>query len=203
MSKYQFHPAYAYRMNSEPYCCWHGALDPHECMEIIEHGNKKTLIDATINSSSNVNEEWRRSKVAWFNEHDVEWLYPKIEYISQQLNGQFYDFDLWGFNEDMQYTVYEESDEGFYDWHADSYTTIENNIDLRLPRKMSLTIQLSDPDDYEGGDLEINAGGRIIKAPRTLGLAVAFPSYQLHRVTPVTKGTRRSLVVWITGPRFR
>ena len=66
-----------------------------------------------------------------------------------------------------------------------------------------MSIQLSDSDDYEGGDLELMFREEPVKLDRTRGTLVAFPSFMLHRVTPVTRGTRWSLVAWITGPRWR
>jgi PKHD-type hydroxylase len=69
-------------------------------------------------------------------------------------------------------------------------------------RKISITIQLSDPDEYEGGDLELWAGVGQVKAPRFQGCAVLFPSYILHRVTPVITGTRKSLVLWVGGGHY-
>lgn len=203
MSKYKFGPAYSYELNKDPYCVWHGAFTKEECDQIIAVGEAKFPHNATINvDDDNEIDNIRRSKVSWFNENDIPWLYSKVEYISQQLNGKNYDFDLWGLNEDLQYTVYTEEDQGFYRWHQDAFTSIHNNIDLRLPRKFSLTFQLSDPADYDGGDLKIH-DGNILTAPKEQGMAIAFPSWQLHCVTPVTRGIRRSLVVWVTGPRFK
>lgn len=203
MSKYKFGPAYSYGLNKDPYCMWNGALSPEQCEEIIRVGDSKHPRGATINDDpDNKINNIRRSKVSWLKEHDIPWLYERVEYIAQQLNGQYYDFDLWGLNEDLQYTVYEEGDQGFYSWHQDAFTTIKNNIDQRLPRKFSLSFQLSDPNDYDGGDLLIHDGNQK-KTPKYQGLAIAFPSWTLHSVTPVTRGVRRSLVVWCTGPRFR
>jgi PKHD-type hydroxylase len=68
-------------------------------------------------------------------------------------------------------------------------------------RKLSLVCQLSDPSEYEGGELQINTG-EIFTPEKQKGTVILFPSYLLHRVTPVTKGTRRSLVLWIEGPAF-
>ena len=201
MSAYRFGPAYAYNLCANPWVQWVQALTPDECKQVIEAGEGKITKRASIRTRDN-DESYRRSNISWLGENDVPWLYEKLEYIAQQLNGQFYQFDLSGFDEDFQYTVYNSEDEGFYDWHCDSFSSVENNIDLRRPRKFSLTIQLDKPEDYEGGDLLINPG-REQTAPKGLGTCVAFPSFMLHKVTPVTKGIRRSLVVWITGPQFR
>jgi len=201
MSRYQFGPAYAYNLSGHPYVQWRQALSPQECRQVIEAGEAKQLQDAKVRISD-MDEDYRRSKVSWLTEEDVPWLYERLEWIVQQLNGQFYQYDLWGFDEDMQYTVYESEDEGFYDWHVDHFQSIENNIDLRRQRKMSLTIQLNDATQYVGGDILFNTG-RVERGPKGLGTAIMFPSHTLHKVNPVTEGIRRSLVVWICGPHFR
>ena len=105
-------------------------------------------------------------------------------------------FDITGFNEDLQYTRYND-DSSYYGWHIDGQVKSDNP-----PRKLSMTIQLSDPSEYEGGDFQIN-GSQLHTLPKQKGLSILFPSYTLHQVTPVTKGIRRSLVVWLCGPAFR
>tara|TARA_B100001175_G_C19044032_1_gene418788 strand:+ start:22 stop:354 length:333 start_codon:yes stop_codon:yes gene_type:complete len=106
-------------------------------------------------------------------------------------------FDVSGFSEDLQYTRYND-DKSFYNWHIDSGVTKSEHP----PRKLSLTLQLSEPSEYEGGDFQINSS-RLSTCPKEKGLVIAFPSYCLHQVTPVTKGIRRSLVVWLCGPPLR
>jgi PKHD-type hydroxylase len=71
------------------------------------------------------------------------------------------------------------------------------------PRKLSMVLQLSDPSEYDGGDLEFYVQSEPIKAEKKKGIVYVFPSWVLHRVTPVTRGTRRSLVMWIAGPKFK
>lgn len=84
---------------------------------------------------------------------------------------------------------------GLYDWHMDH--------DGFPHRKISNSVQLSNENDYEDGSLEFMDGPHIRQALRTQGTAVAFPSYFLHRVTPVTQGVRHSLVVWIGGAPYK
>jgi len=112
-----------------------------------------------------------------------------------QANKDFFNFELSSLTENLQYTEYDESVQGHYDWHFDI-----GEGPLNCNRKLSISIQLSDPADYEGGQLEF-AMGKV--AEKEQGTMVIFPSYLQHRVTPVTKGTRRSLVTWITGQPFR
>ena len=82
-------------------------------------------------------------------------------------------------------------------WHIDIGPGSINH------RKISCTIQLSDPDEYEGGDLEIWTGGDFKTIERKQGCAILFPSFLMHRVTPITKGTRRSIVLWMGGDSYK
>jgi PKHD-type hydroxylase len=85
----------------------------------------------------------------------------------------------------------------FFDWHLD-FGPGESS-----KRKLSMTIQLSDPSEYEGGDLQFMINQNIVSASREKGIIVIFPSFILHRVTPITKGTRQSIVGWVSGPPYR
>ena len=124
---------------------------------------------------------------------EIAWFYERLVVICRTLN-RAYGFDLRDFAEPPQYLVYHHSENGHFDWHVDQ--------GVAPPRKLSLTLQLTDPSRYEGGALQLN-GGNIVCAPKDRGAAIAFPSYTVHRVTPVTAGTRKSIVAWITGPNFR
>lgn len=140
----------------------------------------------------------RRSQVSWIEKNnDTSWIFQKLSHIVSVLNNETYRFDLVGFGEEIQLTHYDESYEGMYGWHVDYGG---NNSPSR---KLSLVLQLSDPSEYEGGNLELNSDGRTVVVPKRRGLLAAFPSYVLHQVTPVTKGNRQSLVAWISGPPFR
>jgi len=122
------------------------------------------------------------------------WIFERLTKTIYDANS-FYNFDLNGFFEPLQLAEYQAGD--FFDWHLDFGAGPSST------RKLSLSIQLSDSDDYEGGDLEFRIDNRIIKAPRTPGTAIIFPSFVMHRVSEITKGTRRSLVGWVSGPSFR
>ena len=107
--------------------------------------------------------------------------------------------------ESIQYTEYYASENGHYDWHQDI-----GKGELPSKRKVSITIQLSESEDYDGGELLIcvgsNGSGQLDNnrvCPRGKGVGVLFPSYMMHRVTPVTRGTRKSLVLWVGGSPFK
>jgi PKHD-type hydroxylase len=153
--------------------------------------NKAALAGLDV---SNQYDHVRRTRVSSIPETpDIAWFYERLVAICRKLNGD-YQFDLTDFSEPPQYLVYHHSENGHFDWHVDHGT--------QPPRKLSLTLQLTEPSRYEGGELQFN-GGNIVTAPRERGAAIAFPSYTVHRVTPVTAGTRKSIVAWITGPSFR
>jgi PKHD-type hydroxylase len=139
--------------------------------------------------------EIRTAKIYWLPKTD-EFLeiYKIIHQLVGKANSDFFNFRLGEIRERLQYTVYSSEDQGHYDWHVDMGP-------CRGRRKLSVVCQLSDPSEYEGGELQFN-DGRLITAEKDKGTVVIFPSYLLHRVTPVTKGTRRSLVLWVEGPSF-
>lgn len=175
---------------------WENGFSESEVQRLRVLGDGLAQMVATIGDGHV--QEIRQSKVGWIaSNNDTVWLYDKIGFIARQLNEQFFGLDLFGFVEDLQYTVYTGAGD-HYDWHVD------RGNGCLAPRKLSLTVQLSAPDEYEGGDLEFMLGGTSIEcARREQGLVYMFPSFVMHRVTPVTRGTRRSLVIWLSGPKFR
>ena len=150
--------------------------------------------------SGSIDTRIRRSGLNWMpNTQDTQWVFQKLGHIVSSLNAQFFRFDLTGFGEHIQLTNYDSSEQGMYGWHIDM------GPDTKSPcRKLSLVLQLSDPVDYEGGVLELQPHGKdVIKMRKQRGLVVVFPSWTLHQVTPVTQGSRQSLVAWLTGPAFK
>lgn len=142
--------------------------------------------------------EYNRSITRWLMpSSDTAWIYQKITTAVAMLNASHYRFDITGMDEPLYHVTYLGDDQGHYSWHADL------GHEQEAARKLSITFQMSNPSDYEGGDLEINANGRPETAPRERGKLILFPSYELHRVTPVTRGKRSALVAWIGGPPFR
>jgi PKHD-type hydroxylase len=164
--------------------------------EIRKNLDTKELHDAQIgDNGGEVNTSKRRSKIFWLPKTDefIE-LYKAFHELIGKCNADFYQFKLTEITEQIQYTVYNSDDQGYYDWHIDMGPN-------KARRKLSLVCQLSDPSEYEGGELQINTGNILIPE-KEKGTVILFPSYLLHRVTPVTKGTRRSLVLWVEGPAF-
>jgi PKHD-type hydroxylase len=139
----------------------------------------------------------RRSQIAFLGTEERHWwLYERVWAAARECNRQFFAVDIQTVEPNLQLGRYDSSDQGHYSWHTDF-------ADFRPLRKISISIQLSRSEDYEGGDLELLYGNAALKLERARGAFIAFPSFALHRVTPVTRGTRWSLVAWILGPRWR
>jgi PKHD-type hydroxylase len=151
----------------------------------------------TIVGNDEIVESIRKSKIKWIHPNDdSQWLYDKIINMVVEANNTMWNFNLYSVIDSIQYTEYSEGG-GHYDWHMDIGPGSISH------RKVSITIQLSDPNEYEGGDLELWYGGSIIQIPKNKGLTVLFPSFSMHRVTPITKGTRKSLVLWVGGEHYK
>ena len=170
---------------------------PSELDNIERLGDQLVQRQATITARSQSNAAIRVTRVGWITpEPEHRELFARVGAAAQRLNAQFFHFDIKEL-EPFQYTVYQGSEGGHYGWHVDC------GLHTPAPRKLSLSIQLSEPDAYEGCDLQFQFGPGITTAPRTRGAVIAFPSFYLHRVTPVVSGTRKALVVWANGPEFR
>lgn len=193
-------------MNSDPFShlrpftIWDNAFTPGELDGIVAYGDRLQLEKATVAyeaGNTGSDDPTRITRTAWVpRAPETAWLYERLERVIRALNAQVYCFDLSGFSDLFQYTVYDAAEQGHFDWHVDQ-------VRHTAQRKLSASLQLSDANDYEGCDLELHGGSQILKAPRTRGALVAFPAYAMHRVTPITSGIRKALVLWAAGPRFR
>lgn len=185
------------QVNHTNYYFFQEGFTKHQVEEIIKLGETYPKEKATtIGQDDLVVSDYRISEVAWIIEDEnSRWIYEKIAELCKIANKAMWNFDIWDFYDSLQYTTYY-GDGGHYDWHVDLGPGISN-------RKISCVVQLSQPEDYIGGDLEINPGGNIVTVPRGLGLVCFFPSFLLHRVKPLTSGTRKSLVTWLAGANFR
>jgi len=180
------------------YYFFENGFTPEECDKIIEVAKSFPKQAATTvgDDLGNKVSEYRKSEIAWLNQDPkTMWIYDKITEMAQVANSQMWNYDIWGYDDELQYTTYYD-DGGHYDWHADLGPGISN-------RKLSCVVQLSEPTDYEGGDLQLNPGGGITTIPRKRGQVTFFSSFVLHRVTPVISGTRISLVSWLSGANYR
>jgi len=169
---------------------------PHEIDRIRGFWDKEKTIKATLGGAKLYDDDLRQSSVMFIDNNETNtWLYHRLADLAIRMNNEIFWFDILGFHQNLQLTRYSDGD--FFEWHQDFGAG-----DLSA-RKLSMTMQLSDPDEYEGGDLQFMINQNIVSAPREKGTIVIFPSYALHRVTPITKGERQSIVGWVSGPPYR
>jgi PKHD-type hydroxylase len=184
-------------VNYDNYYWFENGFTADELSDIEELTKTIEFQTANVGQHNAVTSDHRKSKIKWCPQTDsFKWVYDKLQNMIFEANEMMWKMNITHMREEIQYTEYYDNNSGGYEWHMDCGKGIQNQ------RKISVTVQLSDPDEYEGGDLEFNIG-KEITAPRGKGNVVIFPSFFLHRVTPVTKGTRKSFVLWVGGEPYR
>jgi PKHD-type hydroxylase len=178
---------------------YENAFTEEELGYIIDWGESSDLQPGEIGSDTtqNVVSEIRQSEIGWIEfQEGTQWIFDKLAYYALDANKEMnWNFNLMGFGDEMQYTKYYGTNKGHYSWHGDVGPGVSH-------RKLSLVLQLTDPSEYEGGELEISIGSRTLTVPKVKNSLAVFPSFVLHRVLPVTQGERRSLVTWISGQNY-
>lgn len=183
---------------------WEELFNGEEIKFITEECEKSELINATV-GAADLNESIRKSNVNFHNRNENNaWIFDRFNSAIDEINGKFYGFDLYGYDF-YQYSQYKGEENGRYDFHMDMSLGNERARE-NATRKLSLTFLLNEPGvDFEGGDFQIATG--LEKDAKNInirkGTLVAFPSFIHHRVTPVTRGIRKSIVIWVEGPKFR
>lgn len=141
----------------------------------------------------------RRAQIAWLDDTgSAAWVMERIVSGVATANREQFDFAITEFGERLQVATYDESNAGHYDWHSDI-----GDGPIARRRKLTIVVQLTEPADYQGGELQINLGSALWSAERGIGDATLFASFMLHRVAPVSSGQRKSLTCWCHGPQFR
>lgn len=169
-----------------------------QCESVLSLWDEKQALKALTGASEDCllthqESEKRQSRIQWINySEETRWIFEKLCGLAFDVNDARYKFQLNGFVEPLQLTEYREGDH--YDWHTDGG---EGKFSTR---KLSLVVQLSDENDYTGGELQV-LQHRITEKEQ--GTVLFFPSYSAHKVHPVTSGLRYSLVAWISGEPFR
>lgn len=185
-----------YATEMVPFAWWENGFTEQELNWLQEQARNAKSSAVVGDGDGRLDNQVRRSQVSWLEMSESNrWVFIKLANIASKLNSQFFRFDLTGFGEALQLTNYDQAQHGMYGWHQD--------YNAMISRKLSLVLQLTDPSEYEGGNLQIVTGGQPDNVRKQRGLVVAFPSYVLHQVTPVTKGNRQSLVAWVSGPAFK
>jgi len=204
------------------YWYFKSAIPPKICDDIIKHGLSKSETMATIGGYGNKKlskEESqdlklkRNSDIVWLSD---PWVYRELHpYINEANKKAGWNFD-WDYSEQIQFTKYKLNQ--YYDWHCDSFDKPydrPNTPEHGKIRKISMTCQLTDSSEYRGGELEFDFRNydppmrdeskhlRQAKEILSKGSIIVFPSFLWHRVKPVTKGIRYSLVMWSVGDTFK
>lgn len=178
---------------------WRGLFTPTQMDDLERYCDTLPLEPARLTGSATGG--IRSTGVAWvYRNAHTEDLYLRMEAIVLRLNTDLFHFELTGLST-MQYAVYREEEAGYFDWHSD-YGRYRGDPGQE-PRKITLSLQMSDGASYEGCDLEVRAAHPVDVAARERGALMAFRAHALHRVTPITRGLRKALVVWAAGPEFR
>ena len=174
---------------------------PLQCKMVIEAGREEPRKNAQVGAEKGKKEgvidtEIRTSHISWIPFKKMPEMYKDIERTMLKTNNNHFGFEGMQITEMAQYTEYPEG--GFYDWHVDNYDNCQHEPPVR---KISMTCLLSPENEFEGGDLELIKEGQAVKLKQ--GQAAFFASFIRHRVAPVTKGVRRSLVMWFGGTPFK
>ena len=174
---------------------------PEQCQMIINAGRSEPRNTASVGNEQGIaggkiDTKTRTSHISWIPFKKMTEMYKQLEKVMLQTNGNHFGFDGMQITEMAQYTEYPEG--GFYDWHTDNDVNCQNEPPVR---KISMTCLLSPEHEFEGGDLELMKEGKATKLKQ--GHAIFFASFVRHRVTPVTRGNRKSLVMWFGGTPFK
>jgi hypothetical protein len=188
-----------------PYVYWDNFFD-EEAIQAME----KYCNDAGTEEAMVINERGEASKTdarkSKSRIHNVDggnlWLFERMRLMTEHANSEYFNFDLLGFDY-FQYTEYSNTGD-HYDWHSDLIYGAQLPTYMNFPRKLSFIYTLSDSSEFTGGELQFKPDtDNPVAVEQKRGRLFAFPSWVLHRITPIQSGTRRSLVWWCSGPKFR
>ena len=172
---------------------------PEQCQKIIDCGRSQPPQQAQVGMGKpegGTDTKKRVTTISWIPFKEMEPMYNDLNNFIQTANENHFGFGDIQITEQAQFTEYPVG--GFYDWHMDCDVNMQHEPPVR---KISMTLLLSPEDQFEGGDLELMAKGK--KAKLKQGHAIIFASFLNHKVNPVTRGVRQSLVVWFGGKPFR
>ena len=172
---------------------------PEQCRQIIASGRAQKPQQAQVGMNKpkgGTDTKKRVTTISWIPFKEMGHMYQDLNTFIQKTNENHFGFGDIQITEQAQFTEYPVG--GFYDWHMDCDVNMANQPPVR---KISMTILLNDPAEFEGGHLELTAPDKFAELKQ--GHAIIFASFLNHRVNPVTRGMRQSLVVWFGGKAFR
>lgn len=192
-----------------PYCVWDDAFSEDELNAIEKYCDS---FDAEAGQISHDQtrplDEVRKSKISWFEREEhptLDILFNKLNYVIEKINDDYYNYELNGYSH-IQYTTYNGDELGHYNYHVDMQLGAglqESHLMVGDTRKLSLSLILSDSESYKGGKFTMKIDEIEYELEQRRGRIILFPSFLLHKVHPVTKGIRKSIVAWVEGPKFR
>ena len=189
------YPVQKYVKHFSQFCVVNEAFSSEEVDKIVRESEQYSFEKATTVGDNR--DSVRKSRIKWLPYDGIwEWVIDRLSNQVQEANNSIWKFDLSCILDNIQYTEYE-GNGGHYDWHLDIGPGGISH------RKVSIVVQLSDPTEYEGGILQIKNGTHEFDVPLGKGNVVIFPSFLLHRVTPLTSGNRKSLVLWVGGGHYK
>jgi PKHD-type hydroxylase len=177
-------------------------FSPKQCQMIVDAGHQQKPETAKVGGAGEEGEHNTKKRVttiSWIPFVKMPEMYKQIENQLSIVNLNHFGFDGVTLTEPAQFTEYPKG--GFYDWHMDLNAFGQNG--QNPIRKISMTLLLSDPKDFNGGDLLFSEMGDTKPLPLKQGQAIFFASFLRHKVAPVKKGIRRSMVMWFGGPPLK
>jgi PKHD-type hydroxylase len=194
---------YEKQMITHPWIFWDDGFTDEQLQKVIDYSLTQPTKKGEVFKAGGEQETnaVRKSDIRFIDKApDIAWFFEHMNNLIGILNERWYDYHLTGYDY-FQYTEYHAEEQGHYDWHMDMTTGSTTNWQSAT-RKLSLSLVLN--DDYEGGEFQFNTGGedRALVAEQKKGRILAFPSFIQHRVLPVTKGVRKSIVIWVVGPKW-
>ena len=179
-------------------CVYSNGFSEGEMGKLDDYLSTLKLSGAAVGSGKPAIESVRISDVSFFTPEELPWFSIKMHEIINKINRDWFKVNISEFPEGFQYTVYEGSAKGHYNWHADS----NGDPAQSTTRKLSMILMLSEYTDYKGGAFQERLSGAIVSHKLNRGDILVIPSYALHRVKPVLSGTRKTIVSWLGGPQW-
>lgn len=202
MSKIVSNP-YQHFSSNNSQSFWLEVFSKEECNNICQYYNNKGLSQGVTGIEGQIDFSYRKSSISLdYINSDNKWIFDRLFSIIEISNDLYFQFKLTGF-EFFQYTEYCPGE--YYHYHTDTHFNVTDiKKDSFLTRKLSLTILLNDPEEFTGGEFQICVGNpeNPLTHKISKGDAILFPSYLLHRIKPIEHGIRKSLVVWVLGPKW-
>lgn len=188
-----------------PYVWWDEVFSDQELAAICEYCAEQGVGQSVTvhKDGEKPQEDLRKSRVGMhYPNENTLWIFQRLNQAIEMVNDRFYRFDLFGYGF-FQYGEYYGEEGGKYNWHQDMIMSADRGDSMQLTRKLSIVMLLN--DEFEGGEFEMHSSSEANAYQPELkpGRIIAFPSWQIHRVKPVTLGIRKSLVAWVMGPKFR